>query len=188
MDLSKLPKLSESPAPPPNDPADAPQLRQQQLDYRGAEDRSFGFAEAWMSIALGVIILIISPRLLQYLMSPSTFSQKWTFSDANGAPLSYSQTVYFWRDVALTAFALVLIIEGLVIAFGRRVGLVTFALTITVLATLINLIYVIAMIAGGYGPQIFSLLAVAFGVYITYFEWTLLQSLLAQRRSAASTV
>jgi hypothetical protein len=184
MDLSKLPKFSESPAPPPNAPADPQRVRPQHLDYGGGEQRTFGFAEAWMSIALGVIMLILSPRLLQYLMSPTSFSQKWTFSAPDGSPLDYTKTVFFWGDVALVMFALVLIVEGLVLAFGRRVGPIAFALGLTVLATLINLVYVIGMIVGGYGPQIFSMLAVAFGVYITYFEWTLLKSLLAERRSS----
>src|SRR5438067_848485 len=126
MDMSKLPKLSQSDRPaPPEQPAPIPEN-----SYEAAaalQSRDGAGAEAWISIAFDVIPLLLSPRLLQYLFSPSTFPQKWTFFDPQGNPLTYTRSVFFWGDLALTAFALVLIVEGLVLIFARRAAPVAFA-------------------------------------------------------------
>ena len=173
MDMSKLPRMSQSPAP-PAPAADDP------LPYHEPStppDTNNTAAEAWISIAIGVILLFLSPRIWQYLASPGTFGQKWTFNDASGNPLAYPKTVFFWGDLAITTFALVLIIEGLVLAFARKPALVLIALVFTVLTVALNLVYVVAMVVQGYGLQILSALAVAFGVYIAMFEWRLLGAL-----------
>lgn len=183
MDLSKLPRLSESPAPPPN----AASERSEEADRYIQRYDTSGAAEAWISIAIGAILLLMSPRLIQYVLSPGTFTQKWTFTDPTGAPLAYPKTVFFWGDVALVAFALVLIVEGIVLVFGRRyIGVILFAFLLTIAASLFNLGYVIVMLQMGYGPQIFSLLAVAFGGYIAFYEWNLLQSLRMLQKAAST--
>jgi hypothetical protein len=179
MDMSKLPRMSQSPAPPPPDQP-APQSADPTLDYvsRQTESSSSVAAEAWISIAIGAILMLLSPRVWQYLFSSAaSFEQKWTFTDASGAPLPYPKTVFFWGDLALTTFAIVLIIEGLVLAFARKPALVAIALGFTVITVILNLIYLVVMMQQGYGLQIMSALAVAFGVYIAMFEWRLLQSM-----------
>ena len=136
-------------------------------------------AEAWISIAVGVIILLMAPRLIQYLLSPAAFEQSIRITDEQGQPLAYTRSVFFWGDLSLTLFALVLILEGLVVAFVRNPLLVLIALVLTIATTLLNLFYVIQMIVLGYGFQIMSALAVAFGVYIALYQWRLWQSLRA---------
>src|SRR5262245_569914 len=111
MDLSKLPKLSGDREPPPA-PGHAGALgpgTTEPIPYARANPG--GVAEGWLSLAIGGIILALSPRLIQFLLSPSTFAQKWTFNDGGGNPLPYPRTVYFWGDVVLTAFAVALMIE-----------------------------------------------------------------------------
>jgi hypothetical protein len=186
MDLSKLPKLSETPAPPQVDRA--AERRDEVERYLARYDApGSSAAEAWISIAIGAILLLMSPRLLQYMFSPGTFSEKWTFSNPDGSPLAYPKTVFFWGDVALVAFALVLIVEGVVLVIGRKhIAVVVFAFCLTVAATLFNLGYVVVMLQMGYGPQIFSLLAVAFGGYIAFYEWNLLQSLRMLHKAASA--
>jgi hypothetical protein len=190
MDMSKLPRMSNTPAPPPAQPnptsaAPAPPASPAppptgHLDYERRDTVGIGAGpEAWLSIAIGIILMLMSPRIFQYTMSPSRFAQNYTFTAANGAPMTYPQTVFFWGDLALTLFALVLVLEGLVIAFGRRVALVGIAFGLTMLAVAINLIYVAGMLFNGYGLQIISAMAVAFGVYIAMFEWKLLTALRA---------
>lgn len=179
MDLSKLPKLSgdrpEVPPPPAAESPDAPYV----VPYYAK--REANPAEAWLSIAIGLIMLLLSPRIFQYLISPSTFAQKWTFNDGKGNPLAYTQTVYFWGDVCLTLFALSLIFEGLVLGFTRRQIWLIASILFTAMATLMNGGYVGYMMFAGYGLQMFSALAVAFGVYAVIVLWQRYQQLNALR-------
>jgi hypothetical protein len=184
MDLSKLPRMSETPPPPP---PQTPQDEQRAtrgvaaapVDY-GAYEPAPSLAEAWISIAIGLILLFATYALrpLQYLLAPASFT--WTFNDATGAPLKYTQTVFFWGDIAMLLFAIVLIVEGLLL-FTRRPMLIMLAFGITVLTVAANLIYVAGMMTRGYGFQLPSAIAVAFGVYIALFQWKLIQSMRALR-------
>lgn len=218
MDISKLPRLSRTDAPPPPDPAaldpapagpgafevipstsattpgycacGAP-LRAgsnfcdscgarvssggpaRALQYRPNIDIGTG-AEVWISVAVGVLLILMSPRIWQYFLMPGSFT--WTFNGADGNPLPYVKTFFFWGDLALAAFAVSLVLEGVVIAARRRPRLVMAVLVVTVLTTLLNLGYVVFMLGKGYGFQMMSGLAVAFGVYIAIFQWKLLQA------------
>lgn len=210
MDVSKLPKLSQTPAPPPDPvagtdeppppPAIAAAMSSRPEWCRkchapnapnsrfcascgaglggptGAAPVEIG-AEAWISVALGVILLFFARNLISYLISPTQFAQDNTIHDEQGLPLPYPRSVFFWGDLALAGFAVVLIFEGLVVAFGRRPGLVMFAFGLTVLATAVNVGYFAMMMSKGYGPQIMAALAAAFGVYIALYQWRLYQSL-----------
>jgi hypothetical protein len=195
MDMSKLPRMSQTPPPPPDatpEPsadegratrgvaAEHPQRAyRQEVDY--AAEPAVSLAEAWISIAIGLILMFVSTagRFLEYLTS-SNFS--WNFTDPTGAPLPYRQTVFFWGDVAIFAFSLLLIVDGLIL-FTRKPALVTIALAFTIITVLMNFIYVVRMM-NGYGFQLWSAIAVAFGVYIAIFQWRLLQSLRISRAFA----
>jgi hypothetical protein len=180
MDLSKLPKLSNtqpaadrSPDGPDASASVPPAIRPAPPQF------AFGGAEAWISIAVGVILLLMSPRLLQYVSSQLFGTQfTWTFSDHTGQPISYTQSVYLWGDLALTLFALVLIVEGILLAWVRRPAVVLAAMVLTILVTLFNLIYLVMMLPN-YGLQIMSAFAVAFGVYIALHQWRMAQTLRA---------
>ena len=76
-----------------------------------------------------------------------------------------------------------MVLEAAVLAligtrFRRKVALVAFALSITVLATAYNLFVSGKLLAVGVMP-LWSMLAVGFGGYIAVFEWRLLQQLRA---------
>jgi hypothetical protein len=194
MDMSKLPRMSQTPPPPPEtvEPAldegsaapgipaaQAQRAYRQELDY-GSEP-TVSLAEAWNSNAIGLILMFVSTagRFLEYLTS-SNFS--WNFIDPAGAPLPYRQTVFFWGDVAIFAFSLLLIIDGLIL-FTRKPALVMIAFGFTIVTVLMNFLYVVRMM-NGYGFQLWSAIAVAFGVYIAIFQWRLLQSLRMSRAFA----
>ena len=89
MDLSKLPKLSKTtqsrPASEPTEPAPPP------LDYERRIPPAIGLAEAWISIALGVLLLFIYPNTLSYIHSPAAFEQNITSTDAQGNTIHYLQ-------------------------------------------------------------------------------------------------
>jgi hypothetical protein len=168
MDYSKLPKLSQTPPPPPAEP-DAPSKPSWPAETAPIERAGQAAAgpEAFVSIAIGVLLLLMAPGLIKFLIN----GDPGGISDEAGQPMRYVDSVFFQGDLALTAFALVLIVEGLVIAFVRRPALVLAALALTVLATILNLLFVVNMQRAGYGLQILSALAVIFGIYIALFEW-----------------
>jgi hypothetical protein len=131
-------------------------------------------AEVWISVALGVILIFLAPRIWQYYFAPGKFT--WTFNDPAGNPLPYTKTEFFWADLGLAAFAVVLVVEGLALLLARKAVVVTAALALTVLATVLNL-YVLGRTYGAVGFQIMNALAAAFGVYIAIYQYSLLQAL-----------
>ena len=182
MDLSKLPKLSQTPAPPvpvgdeinPPVPDDSQATRV--YERRGQE--SLSIAEIWISLIVGLILLMWCPTMMKYLSSLIFHTEFAPFFLADGTILPYPK-VYpqFWSDLCITAFAFVLILEGVALSMARKRWLVTLAFGMTVLATLLNLGFIFATFAS-YGAPVVSLLAVAFGVYIALYQWRLLRSLL----------
>jgi hypothetical protein len=174
MDLSKLPRLSETDknAPPPQ--YQKVPTQSETLHYAAPDPVPAG-PEAWFSIVVGLILQLMSTRFWSFAFSKlfgSAFT--WTFSDANGAPITYSQTVFFMGDLAMVLFGLVLIFEGVVFLFSRNRMLVMVAFALTCAATGFNLVYLVQMMSKGYGLQIMSALAVAFGGYIAMTQWKML--------------
>jgi hypothetical protein len=229
MDLSKLPRLSQTPPPPPGHNPDAPpeppvkgpnapgfpvvpvgqapetgQVVAPMLYCRcGAQlppgmrfcsncgasfaeatsdaraDRPVGMgAEAWISIALGVILLFLSPRFWQWHLRRASFT--WTSNDAAGNPLPYPQTAFYLADLGLAAFAVVMIVEGIVLLLPRRAVVIIAGLVLTAAAVVIN-IFALTKTYGVIGFQILNALAVAFGIYMAIFQVTLLQVLRGRR-------
>jgi hypothetical protein len=186
MDMSKLPRLSQtnkddapepitgqptSPPPPMADPyRDDPRRRDPAVDY----DSGVG-GDVWISIAVGVILLLVFRRMLQYVSHIlfGTFFAPYLMSD--GTEVSYTSTPDFWSDLGITTFAIVLIVEGIALAIGRRrPAVVGFAFGLTVLVTLYNVGYLIMSISSGL--PIVSAFAVAFGVYIAMYQWNMLKT------------
>lgn len=196
MDMSKLPRMSQTPPPPPpqqetlvDDPGGATRGVAAIPDYRspGAyEEPAPSFAEAWISIAIGLILLFIYPYFWQWLISlVSSYKPPFLpITDSTGAEVPYAQSIFFFSNLCIFAFALVLIIDGLIL-FTRRRGLLMFAFGFTVITAGMNFLCVANETMQGRGFPIASALAFAFGVYIAIFQWKLLQSLRAFRPRAA---
>lgn len=187
MDISKLPKLSQSPPPPPQaseqpENQDGAPRRAEAIDYdtgrRGQEPISL--AEIWISLAVGAILLFMFPTMLKYVSSRLFGTAFVPFQMPDGTVVPYPR-VYpqFWSDLCITLFALVLILEAITLAFVRNRPLVLIAFATTVVATALNLWFVLATFAK-YGAPLVSLLAVAFGVYIAIYQWRLLKLLQQQ--------
>src|SRR5262249_27126971 len=157
-------------APPPQQADPQPEQVPPQatpLAYRQAAPAPPAGADVWISIAIGALIQLMSTRFWSYVFFKLFGSEfTWTFSDPNGAPITYPQTVFFLGDLAMVLFGLVLMVEGAVFIFSRSLPLLMAALVLTVLATAFNLVYLIGMMAQGYGLQLMSALAVIFGIYI----------------------
>jgi hypothetical protein len=225
MDLSKLPKLSQTPPPPPQYQTDTaappdglprPAAAGVELfcrcgapinpgtnfcsncgasyheavggrgagtpTYRARDDDAamIGGAEAWLSIAMAAILFFLAPNAWRYHFKPASFTN--TYSDAAGNPMAYTATEFYWVDLGLAAFTAVLLIEGLVLLFGRRVpALLAIALALTVAATALN-VYVLARSYSLIGFQIMTAVAAAFGAYIAIHQFALLRAMRAARR------
>jgi hypothetical protein len=129
----------------------------------------------WISVAVGAILLLMQPRLIQFLCHKLFGTSFAPYIDANGNVVPYTAQLDFWSDLGITLFALVLLLEGLALAFTRKRRLVMLAFALTVVTTAYNLGYLIYTFSSG--VAILSALAVAFGGYIAVFEWRLLQQL-----------
>jgi hypothetical protein len=186
MDMSKLPRMSQTPPPPPSpaqtqadEPARAARgVAAAPVDY-GAYEPAPSVAEAWISIAIGLILLFIYPYFWQWLISlVSNYKPPFLpITDMNtGAAIPYPQSIFFFSNLCIFAFALVLIVDGLIL-FTRRRGLLMFAFWFTALTAAMNFFCIANETMQGRGFPIASALAFAFGVYIAIFQWKLLQSM-----------
>ncbi len=171
--------MSQTPRPPDPTPpsSQSPPPSSPQPEY-APEPASVGL-EAWISIAVGAFLLLMYPRFLQWLSHRAFGTNFNPFVDSAGNVVPYSQVPAFWSDLGPVLFGVVLILEGLEMAFIRKPALVAVVLTLTALATLYNLIYLV-MSYGHYGLAPVSFLAVAFGFYICLYQWKYLR----MRRSA----
>lgn len=217
MDLSKLPRLSQTEQPPPpaapvaappaarptaGEPP-APQqpplaqptpAEQERVVY--VEHVAPGGPEAWISMAMGMLFLLMIPHTLTYASSKlfgTTFAP-WPdptqpypakcdfklFTD--GTKIFYRDSPDFWSDLFVTCFAVVLIFDGLIILWVRKRLLIMAAFTMTILVVLLNLGYLIKSMSGGLA--MLSAVAVTYGVYIAIFQWRLLD-MLKQRHNSA---
>lgn len=179
MDMSKLPKLSQTPPSAANvesthPPGENPP-RSIEYERRGPEPVSI--AEIWISIFVGLILLVMYPTMMKYISSRLFGTTFDPILLTDGSTVPYPKFYpWFWSDLSITAFAFVLLFEGIALAMMRKRWLVMLAFGLTVVATLLNLGYVIATVTT-YGPPTVSLLAVAFGGYIAIYQWRLLRSL-----------
>jgi hypothetical protein len=173
MDLSKLPKLSktgeaqessrpnEMPAAEPT-PTAAPSAPAQSLAVGG-------WIEAWVSIGIGLFLLLFWPRFLQWLSSRLFHTHFDEFIDNNNNVIPYQTLPVFWSDLGPTLFGIALVIDGLLM-FTRRRGFYWFAFGLTIAATTFNLLWVVISYSN-YGLAPISFLAVIFGVIMAVTQW-----------------
>jgi hypothetical protein len=162
MDLSKLPKFSHTPAPPPpaNPSAGVPRWK---YIYQKIPAGQPG--DAWLAIAIGVIILLLQRNLLLWFGSffgrpgPVPYTEL-----ATGKVLQYVETIYFFHDLGLGLFALSMILEGFILLQHRRVWLICISMGFTGFAALWNAATVVRFFAT-LGLQWMPALAFVFGVY-----------------------
>lgn len=204
MDLSKLPKLSQTPPPPESpdieqtspaqNPAAAPRFER---DYEMIpRTPGLGF-EVWLSAAIGIILMLVGRSFL--FVAVATLSGEtyhtgvnWIAGPNQGQEVGYYELQGYsgWTDTAIFLFGLAMVFEAvaLAVAFGRgspRRGVIWLALFVAILATAFNLGVAVMLLSTDLLPLI-SLLCVAFGVYIAAYEWRLLQSISPSLRAQKS--
>lgn len=212
MDLSKLPRLSNTQQPAGQPPADSPapsadpaslqpsaspdpvqfclacgaplRVGARFCDGCGAKVRGAprpevfvgAGIEAWISIGVGLFLLLLSPRMAQWVSHRLFGTHFSPFQLPDGTIVPYTQVPEFWSDLGPTLFALALIVDGLVLAFLRKSWALWAALSLTAVATLYNLYYFISSYAT-YGFAAMSALAVIFGVAVAAYQWSMIQML-----------
>lgn len=169
MDFSKLPKLGRTTGSTPTAEPGPPNAPHSGVPpTHAAPSPGFipgGWADAGLGLAIGAILLVMSPRLIQYLVSPDRVAREWQFTAPDGGPLPYPKTVFFWGDLAITAFALAVMVEAVAMGFARRPITVLLALLLASLVVAGNLAYAVAMMVAGYPTPLLSVVAVALGAY-----------------------
>jgi hypothetical protein len=204
MDLSKLPRMSETSkhAPPGQAPDQAePQLgaatpQPAPVDYRSYDAARPGVgAEVWLSLIIGLILIMVGWRFARWAAATMTgqpfhTNVNWMAGPKAGQEVSYYELEGFtaWTETALFLFGVALVLEAAMLAvvysrLGGKVALTAIALLVTVLATALNLVVAIKLLGIGIMP-LMSVLAVGFGGYMAMYEWKLLQQL---RATSAAT-
>ena len=170
MDLSKLPKLSQTPKPPEENPTEPNEpTARTSGDPRAA--RMMAGPEAWIGLAIGLILLLMQQRFLSFIFRRDMLP----FLDEKGQPIAYAQTVFFINDLGLAVFGMALMLDGVLLLAAKRWA-VAVGLIVTLAACVLNL-YTVVRLYSGYGLQVLPALAVAFGVYTAMFQWKVYVSL-----------
>lgn len=197
MDLSKLPKLSNTPPPPPQPAETAPAAPAAPASaFCGAcgkpvnpgarfcdgcgKPLSAGgeltapVVEAVLCLIAGLFLLFLAPRFLQWLLHVTFGAQwTWTFTDVDGSPITYPQSTFFWADLGPFAFSAVLILNAIVLLALRRRTVLMLMCGLTAAVAVYNLVYlVMTFSSAGFAPV--SFLAAAFGGLMTAYLWRLI--------------
>lgn len=191
MDISKLPKLSETKPPPAGDQSSQmpPAPSAQPMDYRSparfADRRTSGFGpEAWISIGVGLIFLFAFPNFTQWAAYKLFHMKMPSFlpitDTSTGAEIPYSQSVFFLNDLCIALFSYALIVEGVALLLARHPIVVLFALVVTAAAVILNLYYLVTHFSEGF--SIVSAIAVVFGGYMIWYQSRLMRDMIELRR------
>ena len=187
MDLSKLPKMSDTrraeadrqaEAPPnaavPAAPAGFGEAGMPPRPARVVQVESGG--SGWISLIVGGLVVLLWPRLWQWIAHKLFGTSFSPFLDPAGNVVSYTQTPAFWSDLAIGLFGVALLVEGVVLLWAAAWrAAIWLSLVIVASATVFNLGYVVWSLSSGYATPIFSLLAVIFGAFMCVQQWQLLQ-------------
>ena len=190
MDLSKLPKMSQTPPLPPSEPPQPGDTQRPVPDYQPVTlDAGVGGA-VWISIAIGVILMLFGRSFAAYLWAkargtPHNTGVNWTAGPKAGQVVDYWELQGYtgWTDAGIFIFGLAMVLEGIMLAAlnsyistAKKKAAVMSALLLGLLATLLNLFVAFKLLGLNIMP-LMSALAVAFGVYMVMYEWKLLRIL-----------
>lgn len=160
MDISKLPRLSNQPAPPPPEPEPPPSARPPP-----ALPTSSRLAEMWICIGFALILLYAFPNGMKFLMNPNSPDLPPLM---DGTP--YRQTLFMWQDLGVTAFAVVLLLDGLTLSLARKPAVLIPMLAITVATAFFN-IFVILHTKSAIGLPLVCALGVVICVYLAILQF-----------------
>lgn len=189
MDLSKLPKLSNTPTPPPAaateaQSAPAPIAPEQRVAPAIADGGIGGVV--WFNVVIAILLLFLGRDFARYGFArlrgqPYHTGVTWQVGDKAGTEVDYPdlQPYVMLTDAGLLFFGLAVLVEAALLAkfqLGRGVprAVVMAAIALTAASTAFNLYVSARLMMDGTLP-LFSGLAVAFGGYMIASEWQLLR-------------
>lgn len=195
MDLSKLPKLSQtaeaakkegSPphSPPVASPLPPPAPAQPVPDYATHSTPVLG-AEVWISLVLGLVFVFLGFNFARYVITAATgqtfhTNVEWTEGAKAGQEVAYFdlQGYTAWTDASMFLFGVAMIADAamLLVAAGslaRRTWLIWLGFGVTVLAVAINAVTALMLLSTGLLP-LMSLIALAIGGYMAAYQWRLI--------------
>jgi hypothetical protein len=192
MDVSKLPKLSDtkSQIPEPATETPVPQAPVS-MNYASRPYQPAGVgADIWISLVVGILLCMLGGTFGKFCIAKLTHqpfhsNMFWPDNDPQGR--GGQEVDYFdvqgsqaWSDMGIFLFGVILLFEAasktaLVLRPGKPARAVLMLATLlTVLGVLLNLIACFKLYSGGTIPLI-SGLAVAFGGWILSEEWNTLK-------------
>ena len=191
MDLSKLPKLSQTPSPTtpsatPENPVAEPVPVQPIPAYR-VPDPMFSGGEIWFNLVVGIIFMLLGRGFGGYAIAkithqPHHTGQEWREGPKAGQEVDYPELEgnVFASESAMFLFGLAVALDaGLRVVIDRGTSwsrpLAYLAFGIIVAATVYNL-YVVGVLLKRNTMPFISLMAVAFGGYIAIYQWRLIWS------------
>ena len=178
MDLSKLPKLSNTPAPPPQTPPPA------QPPGNAAPITPGIGAEIWISAIVGIVLMLLGRSFAAWAYTTLTGGTyqtgfNWQIGPKAGQPVGYWELLsgIAWTESGIFLLGVALVLEAIVLltaTSSRRApaGLIGVALILTVAATVYNGVVAGVLFSMGILPLL-SILAFGFGGYIAAYEYRL---------------
>jgi hypothetical protein len=186
MDLSKLPKFSDSPPPPPSEQPEPVTP----IPPKPSPQPGIG-ADIWVSLVIGLLFVFMGLNFGKFLVSKVTGQPYHTHVNWTEGPLADSpdpEVAYFdlsgftaWTDMGVFLFGLVLLFEAAakgVIAIrpgGASRLILVLAILLTFATVMLNLFVCYRLMSMQITPLI-SGLAVAFGGWILFDEWRMLRN------------
>jgi hypothetical protein len=172
MDMSKFPRFSKTNQPDPN-PQDPDTPASERLDDSYATV-SPG-PEAWISIAIGLLVLLMQRTFINYLLGRETP----TVTDIDRGTITYAESFFFIEDLGLFVFGLALVLDGVLLLINRP-NAVLVGLIITLLAAALNL-YTLLRLYSPLGFRLFPAIAFILAIYTAIYQWKLLRITRAHR-------
>lgn len=201
MDLSKLPRLSETDknAPPPQPETQLPPQPQpgQFVQYYAPPPEPGLPAQVWLSAILGIVFMMMGWTFARFMMAklsgqPFNTGVNWVAGPKAGQPVEYFELQGYtaYTDTAIFLFGLAMVLEAVVLVVARRNNatsriLLSFALALTVGMVIFNVIVAGMLFQAGITP-LSSILAIAFGGWMAMFEWQLMKQMLAMPDASTS--
>jgi hypothetical protein len=187
MDVSKLPKLSDTKSQTPS--AETPgepvaESRPAPVDYASNPRYQPGLgADIWISLCIGILLCYLGGTFGRFAMAkishqPFHTGVNWTSGPKDGTEVDYFDLEGFtaWSDMGVFLFGLILLFDAgakavLVLRPGKpaRAALMI-AIALTVLGILLNMVACAKLFSVGITPLL-SGFAVAFGGWILFDHW-----------------
>jgi hypothetical protein len=187
MDLSKLPKLSETPKPPPPEPTPQPNPPPDDRADIAHVDAGAG-GMVWVSLILGLLCMMVGRRFASYLAARLSGREFHTQSTWSMGPRAGQEVEYWdlsgssaWTDASIFLFGLALLLEAVALwvitsRMGGKKFILSISLVIVVISTVFNL-YTCVRVLGDNLIPLPSGIATAMGGYMAIYQWKLLRVL-----------